>query len=55
MDDSLKEQCFILNGFGLICNDNILRMHLWKDGIHLEDLSINILSGNFVDLLNRFI
>ena len=44
-----------MNGFGFISNDNISRTHLWKDGIHLEDLGTNILAGNFVDFLNRFI
>ena len=52
--NSLMEQC-ILNGFGFICNDNISRTHLWKDGIHLEDLGINIQAGNFVGFLNSFI
>ena len=51
---SLRKQC-ILNGFGFISNDNISRTHLWKDGIHLEDLGTNILAGNFVNFLNRFI
>ena len=52
--DNLREQC-VLNGFGFISNDNISRTHLWKDGIHLEDLGTNILAGNFVDFLKRFI
>ena len=46
VNDSLREQC-ILNGFGFISNDNISRTHLWKDGIHLEDLGTNIVAGNF--------
>ena len=54
VNDSLREQC-VLNGFGFISNDNISRTHLWKDGIHLEDFGTNILAGNFVDFLNRFI
>ena len=54
MNNSLREQC-VLNPFGFISNDNISRTHLWKDGIHLEDLGTNILAGNFVDFLNRFI
>ena len=54
VNDSLREQC-VFNGFGFISNDNISRTHLWKDGIHLEDLGTNILAGNFVDFLNRFI
>ena len=52
-NDSLREEC-VLNGFDFISNDNISRTHLWKDGIHLEDLGTNILAGNFVDFLNRF-
>ena len=52
--NSLMEQC-VLNGFGFICNDNISRTHLWKDGIHLEDLGANIRAGNFVGFLNSFI
>ena len=51
--DSLREQN-VLNGFGFVSNDNISRAHLWEDGIHLE-LDTNILAGNFVDFLNRFI
>ena len=54
MNDSLREQS-VLNGFGFISNDNILRTPLWKIGIHLEDLGTNILAGNFVDFLNMFI
>ena len=46
---------YVLNGFGFISNDNISRTHLWKDGIHLEDLGTKILAGNFVDYLSRFI
>ena len=38
-----------MNGFSIISNDNISRTHLWKDGIHLEYLSTNILAANFVD------
>ena len=44
-----------MNGFGFISNDNISRTHLWKDGMHLEDLGTNILAGNSVDFLNWFI
>ena len=54
MNDSLREQC-VLNGFDFISNDNISRRHLWKDGIHLEDLVTNIIAGNFENFLNRFI
>ena len=54
VNDSLRKQC-VLNRFGFVSNDNISRTHLWKDGIHLEDLGTNILADNFVDFLNRFI
>ena len=54
VNDSLREQC-VLNGFGFISNDNISRTHLWKDGIHLEDLGTNIPPCNSVDILNKFI
>ena len=54
VNDSLREQC-VLNGFAFAFNDNFSRTHLWKEGIHLEDLGTNILAGNFVDFLNRFI
>ena len=50
VNDSLREQC-VLNGFGFISNDNISRPHLWN----LEDLGTNILAGNFLHILNRFI
>ena len=52
VNNSLREQC-VLNGFGFISNDNISRTHLWKDGIHLEDLGTNILAGNFVDFFQQ--
>ena len=54
VNDSLRKQCVSI-GFGFISNDNISRTHLWKDGIHLEDLGTNILAGNFEDFLKRFI
>ena len=44
VNDSLREKC-VLNGFGFISNNNISKTHLWKDGIHLGDLGINILAG----------
>ena len=55
VNDSLREKC-VLNGFGFISNNNISKIHLWKDRIHLEDLGINILAGkslfypNLVDI-----
>ena len=54
VNDSLRKQ-YVLNRFGFISNDNISRTHLWKNGIHLKDLGTNIVPGNFVDFLKRFI
>ena len=54
VNDSLIKQC-VLNRFGFISNYNVSRTRLWKDGIQLEDLGTNILAGNFVDFLNRFV
>ena len=54
VNDSLREQC-VLNRFDFIFNDNISRTRFWKDGIYLEDLGTNILAGNFVNFLNRFV
>ena len=53
VNDSLNEQC-VLNGFGFISNDNVLRTILWKDGIYLEDLDTDILADTLVDFLNKF-
>ena len=47
VNDKLKEKCQ-LNNFGFICNDNVSRNYLWKDGIHFDDKGTNILGGNFV-------
>ena len=33
-DDLLKTNCQ-LNNFGFICNDNVMRDYLWKDGVYL--------------------
>ena len=52
MNDSLREQC-LLNKFLLYLM--IIFQELIKDGIHLENLSTNIVAGNFIDLLNKLI
>ena len=44
MNDRLREKC-VLNGFGFISSCNISRIHLWKNGVHLEDSRSNILAG----------
>ena len=54
VNDSSREQC-VLNEFGFIPNDSISRTHLWNDGVYLEDFGTNILAGNFVYFLNRFV
>ena len=43
----------VINGFGFICNDMIMTTkHLWKYGIHLQDLGTSILSKNFIEFVN---
>ena len=44
-----------MNGFGYICKDAITTEYLWKDGVHLQDLSTNILSSNFIKFGNSFL
>ena len=44
-----------MNNFGYICHDNILRNHIFEDGIHLTDLGTIIFAGNLVDHLNYFV
>ena len=36
-------------------NDMIKTDHLWRDGIHLHDTGINILSRKFYQVLNNFL
>ena len=43
------------NGFHFVSNDNILRKHLCKDGVHLTDEGTNIFAGNIVDYTKHFI
>ena len=37
-------------GFAFICNENLDRNRLWRDGIHLINESTSLLSGNFLEL-----
>ena len=46
VDDKLREPCEI-NAFLFVNNDMITTDHLWRDDIHLQDISTNILSRNF--------
>ena len=54
VNDLLRDLCSI-NGFGYICNDAITTEYLLKDGIHLQDLSTNILNSNFIEFANSFL
>ena len=54
INDILKEQCRE-NNFHFICNDNISRDYLWKDGVHLNDEGTSIFESNIVNFLNNFI
>ena len=46
VNDKLRE-LYEINGFLFVNNDMITTDHLWRDGIHLQDISTNILSRNF--------
>ena len=48
----IEESC-IENGFIFINNEQIQKIHLWKDGIHLINAGLNLLSYNFTHSLNR--
>ena len=52
--DKLRELCEI-NGFIFINNDIITTDHLWRDGIHLQNIGTNIFSRNFYQVLNNFL
>ena len=54
VNDKLRELCEI-NGFIFINNDMTTTDHLWRDGIHLQDIGTNILSRNFYQVLNNFL
>ena len=41
-------------GFALICNENIDRNRLWRDGIHLINEGMSLLSKNILKHLNSF-
>ena len=54
VSDQLRELCKI-NDFLFINNEMITTDHLWRDGIHLQYISTNILSRNFYQILNNFL
>ena len=39
-------------GFAFICNGNIDRNRLWRDGIHLKNEGTSLLSKNVLEYLN---
>ena len=43
------------NEFHFVSNDNNLRKHLCKDGVHLTDEGTNIFAGNIIDYTSHFI
>ena len=50
----LKEKCQNYD-FIYLDNDNIEDIHLWKDGLHLNDQGKIILARNFIDYINDFL
>ena len=54
VNNQVRELCEI-NGFLFINNDMVTTDYLWRDGIHLQDIGANILSGNFYQVLNNFL
>ena len=40
--------------FAFICNENIDRFRLWRDGIHLTNEGTSLLSRSFLEHLNSF-
>ena len=51
VNDLLRDYC-ATNGIHFINNDNVTTEHLWKDGIHLQDIGTTILSKNFYEYIN---
>ena len=54
INDELRDLC-VLHNFSFLSNDNILRKHLCGDGVHLNFSGTNILAGNMVDFLKKFV
>ena len=50
----LRDLC-VINGFGFICNNMITTKYLWKNGIHLQNLDLSILSPNFIEFVNNYL
>ena len=44
---------WIINNFSFIFNN--MTKYLWKDGIHLQDLDMSILSKNFTEIVNNYL
>ena len=54
VNDMLRDLCE-KNSFSFTCNDVIITDHLWKDGVHLQDMGTHILSNHFLKFLNNSI
>ena len=50
----LKEKCQNFD-FIYLNNNKIEDIHLWKDGLHLNDQGKIILARNFIDYINYFL
>ena len=54
VNDILEEKCATL-GFTFIKHDNIKKVKLWRNGVHLQESGKILLANNFIDYLNEFI
>ena len=54
VNDKLRKLCEMYV-FIFVNNDMITTDHLWRDGIHLQVIGINILPRNFYQVLNNFL
>ena len=50
----LKAACSQL-GFTFINHENILEKHIWRDGLHMANSGLGILSSNFSYFINNFL
>ena len=54
VNDLLKDVCKDSN-FHFVCNENVTREYLWKDGIHLNNEGTCIFTSSLNDHLSDFI
>ena len=50
--NSLVKSMCEKNNFIFLSNENILRSHLWKDGLHLSNRGLCVLADNFINVIN---